>query len=72
VLKSTIIIDDTTTSDRLAELLRNIKDRVTKVYGSVKMAGLGLSDGQIWSDPARTTAWCVTCFYSSCVLKTGH
>jgi Crinkler effector protein N-terminal domain len=50
VWKSAIIIDETTTSECLAERLRNIKvddkDTIEKVGSYVQVANLGLSDGQ--------------------------
>ena len=50
VWKSTINIDETITSERMAEILRNInvddKNTIEKVGSYVQMSNLGLSDGQ--------------------------
>ena len=47
VWTSTLIIDETVTPERLAELLRNVKDEATEVHETVKVAGLGLTNGQV-------------------------
>ena len=47
VWRGTVIIDETATPERLAELLRNVKDEVTEVVETVKVASLGLSNGQV-------------------------